>query len=86
MHLGTSYLTLLINEQNALNYDEEKQFDPLIYPYYFNLESELHHIVNDPSTLDLLLKHYEQHDIRILDHLLLLDHKGRTPLHVAKHF
>ena len=60
-------------------------FDPLAFPYYFNRQSELHSLVSDPTALDQLLTYYEEKDQRYLDHILLGNSNGLTPIHIATH-
>jgi len=61
----------------------ERNFDSLVYPYYFNQQSELHHNINDSVALQQILSNYEETDVRLLDHILLIDSKRKTPLHLA---
>ena len=82
--MGHSYIGILINEQNAQKEPLERVFDALAYPYYFNQNSEVHRLVTDPSTLENVLEYYEKTDSRLLDHILLLDMKRLTPLHLAR--
>ena len=83
LHLSQSYLNILICEQNAEKEFTERVFDPLAFPSYFNHLSELHHLVNDPTTLKQVLSFYKESDKRLLDHILLSDKAGLTPLHYA---
>lgn len=48
-----------------------------------NRETELHMYATDSLNLNFILNKYEIENPALLEQLLLVNHKGQTPLHIA---
>lgn len=81
--LPVSYFNLIYKNSLRLDLINDSNFDVDGLNYIYKGVCELHELVLSYEDLEFVLNKYEILDSRLLELLLLMDEKVKTPLHVA---